>query len=72
MRTPSPADLRNRLNPDHVHALAHTLHTFRCLRINGTDPTRGDPDHPAADLAAARFLLIGLRDDHHLTLTATT
>lgn len=69
---PSPADLRNNLNHAHVAALAQQLHALRCLHVTGTDPHRGDPDHPLVDLAAARFLLLGLREDHQLTLTTTT
>lgn len=70
-RPPSPADLRCRLAPTHVTALAHVLHTFRCVLLTGEDPYRNEPDHTQTDLAAARYLLTTLRDNHHLHLQPT-
>ncbi len=71
-RDPSPADTRCNLHPDHVDAMADTLHAYRCIPLGGHDPFTGQPTHRAGDLAAARVLLMTLRDDHHLHLTPTT
>lgn len=80
-RPPSPADLRNHLNPTHVDALAAQLHQMTCLTLWGLTPTaytiqtlndgtfRPTPDHTDYDRSRARFLLTGLREHHGLTLT---
>lgn len=82
IRPPSPAEARNTLNPSHVDALAAQLHDLTCRSLWQTqhstvtirsveDPFLHDPRHVELDQARARFLLIGLREDHGLTLAST-
>lgn len=68
-RPPSPADIRNNLHPVHVDALANEVHDLLCRPLwTGHDPNAADPRHREVDLGKARFLLIGLSDNHGLTL----
>lgn len=62
MESPSPADIRNDLDPDAVDALADQLHTLSCVPLAG-QPQEWPTEHRGADRSKARFVLMGLRDD---------
>lgn len=58
---PSPADIRNGLNPAEVDALTMQLHSLSCVVLGAPD-SLASTEHRNVDRAKARFILLGLRE----------
>lgn len=62
MSNPSPADIRNALDPSAVDAMADQLHRLSCAPLSG-EVLEWPDEHCDADRSKARFVLMGLRED---------